>query len=183
MDIRHWCRYRFTAITFILITIANIGITANDEQQKNQRRDIASISATEINLNRNLRQAYDNNGLYHEIVPAQHSVINHYTDDSDYDVKPASTDNRKPAFYKCKDYAPSVKEEQPPNEFVIKVEAQDPDADDTITYSFEKSLSDRAKFKINAKTGDITTSYTFDRDEPIREKEVCCFFFFFFFNY
>lgn len=83
-----------------------------------------------------------------------------------------STDNRKPAFRGCKDYAPRLKEEQPANTFVIKVEADDPDASDLITYSFEKSLTERAKFRINSKTGEIVTSYTFDRDEPIREKEV-----------
>lgn len=82
-----------------------------------------------------------------------------------------STDNRKPAFRGCKDYSPKLKEEQPSNTFVIKVEANDPD-DDLITYSFEKSLTERAKFRINSKTGEIVTSYTFDRDEPIREKEV-----------
>lgn len=82
------------------------------------------------------------------------------------------TDNRKPAFRGCKDYAPKLKEEQSPNTFVIKVEAIDPDQYDSITYSFEKSVTERAKFRINSKTGEIVTSYTFDRDEPIREKEV-----------
>lgn len=86
------------------------------------------------------------------------------------------TDNRKPAFRNCKGYAPSVKEEQPANNFVIKVEADDPDPSDSIEYSFVMASSERPKFRIDAKTGDIYTSHTFDRDEPIREKEVmCCF--------
>lgn len=85
------------------------------------------------------------------------------------------TDNRKPAFRNCKGYAPSVKEEQPSNNFVIKVEADDPDPSDSIEYSFVMATSERPKFRIDSKTGDIYTSHTFDRDEPIREKEVCVF--------
>lgn len=82
------------------------------------------------------------------------------------------TDNRKPAFRNCKGYAPSVKEEQLQNNFVIKVEADDPDPSDSIEYSFVTATSERPKFRIDSKTGDIYTSHTFDRDEPIREKEV-----------
>ncbi len=85
------------------------------------------------------------------------------------------TDNRKPAFRNCKGYAPSVKEEQPSNNFVIKVEADDPDPLDSIEYSFVMATSERPKFRIDSKTGDIYTSHTFDRDEPIREKEVSFF--------
>lgn len=83
------------------------------------------------------------------------------------------TDNRKPAFRGCSTYAPTVKEEQPSNVFVIKVEADDPDESDTIEYSFVTATSERPKFRIDSKTGEIYTSHTFDRDEPIREKEVC----------
>lgn len=82
------------------------------------------------------------------------------------------TDNRKPAFRNCKGYAPRVKEEQAANNFVIKVEADDPDPSDSIEYSFVMAASERPKFRIDPKTGDIYTSHTFDRDEPIREKEV-----------
>lgn len=82
------------------------------------------------------------------------------------------TDNRKPAFRDCKNYAPSVKEEQAANVFVMKVEADDPDVNDKIEYSFVMSASERPRFRIDAKTGEIYTSHTFDRDEPIREKEV-----------
>lgn len=134
------------------------------------RRDIASISVTEVNRSRNLRQAYENPLSYSEILPAH--TYNHFHGDFDNSIERNSTDNRKPAFYACKDYAPKVKEEQPWNTFVIKVDAEDPDEYDTITYSFEKSANERAKFRINERSGEIVTSYTFDRDEPIREKEV-----------
>lgn len=135
------------------------------------RRDIASISVTEVNRSRSLRQIYENNASkYTEIRPVQSH--HHFHSDIDNSVERNSSDNRKPAFYACKDYAPKVKEEQPSNTFVITVEAADPDESDTIRYSFEKSANERAKFHINEKTGVIETSYTFDRDEPIREKEV-----------
>lgn len=82
------------------------------------------------------------------------------------------TDNRKPAFRNCKGYAATVKEELTSNNFVIKVEADDPDPLDSIEYNFVTAMSERPKFRIDSKTGDIYTSHTFDRDEPIREKEV-----------
>lgn len=145
--------------------------SSNLESAASVRRDIASISVTEVNSSRNLRQAYDDNPYkYTEIVPAH--TNQHFHSDFDNSVERNSSDNRKPAFYACKDYAPKVKEEQPWNTFVIKVDAEDPDEYDTITYSFEKSANERAKFRINENTGEIVTSYTFDRDEPIREKEV-----------
>lgn len=154
----------------------SLGETSAAAATSLQRRDIASISVTEVNRSRNLRQTYENNGskskIYNEIHPAQSHHHLFSSSDIDNSVERNSTDNRKPAFYACKDYAPKVKEEQPSNTFVIRVDAEDPDEYDTITYSFEKSANERAKFHINEKTGDIETSYTFDRDEPIREKEV-----------
>lgn len=83
-----------------------------------------------------------------------------------------SVDNRKPAFKNCAGYAPLVKEEQPENTFVIKVQADDPDPDQEIRYSLAQSPSERPKFHINANTGVIVTAHTFDRDEPIHEKAV-----------
>lgn len=146
-----------------------------------QRRDFATITESQIkNLNRNLRQTLE----YHEIAPPlaineHNSHHHHYRHETDEYFGRNGTDNRKPAFYGCKDYAPRVKEEQPSNTYVIKVHAEDPDDFDEITYSFEKSATERAKFRMNPKTGEIVTSYTFDRDEPIREKEVCsCIYFF-----
>lgn len=175
MDMRYEGRWRYNVVAaigfyvIIILSSAIIGLTGADDQT--QRRDIASISASQLNRNRNLRQAYDGNALEYREIVAPHSIVQY---DDDFGTKRNSTDNRKPAFLNCKDYAPSVKEEQPPNTYVITVEAKDPDEEDAITYSFEKSVSERAKFRINAKTGEIVTSYTFDRDEPIREKEVCC---------
>ena len=80
-------------------------------------------------------------------------------------------DNRKPHFHDCKSYAPSVKEEQPAGAFVIRVKALDPD-NDNLEYSIITAFNERQKFKINPSTGEITTAHIFDRDEPIREKEV-----------
>lgn len=185
MDTRHNWRYQMSvhASSILILLMVQIihtstghGDSANSHFSSNldasvaQRRgEIASVSVTEVNRSRNLRQAYDNK-YYTEILPAQ--THHHFHGDFDNSFERNSTDNRKPAFLNCKDYAPKVKEEQPWNTFVIQVEAVDPDELDTITYSFEKSANERAKFRINEKTGDIVTSYTFDRDEPIREKEV-----------
>lgn len=124
--------------------------------------DLYSTSVNPHRVYRNaFQQSFDNSGFLPQVSQLSNSSFDRY-----------STDNRKPAFRGCKDYAPSVKEEQPSNTFVIKVEAEDPDPHDSITYSFEKSVTERAKFRINSKTGEMVTSYTFDRDEPIREKEV-----------
>lgn len=41
----------------------------------------------------------------------------------------------------------------------------------TITYSFVTAPDEKLKFKINNKTGLITTTQMLDRDEPAREKE------------
>lgn len=186
MDIRHYWRDPLSAkicCTLILLTVqiihessghghsANSKVHFSNNMEAPLRRDIASVSVTEVNRSRNLRQAYDDNAYkYTEILPVH--PHHHFSNDFENNMERNSSDNRKPAFYACKDYAPKVKEEQPWNTFVIKVDAEDPDEYDTITYSFEKSANERAKFRINEKTGEIVTSYTFDRDEPIREKEV-----------
>lgn len=90
-------------------------------------------------------------------------------------VERNGTDNRKPAFRDCATLMASVREEQPAGMFVIRVQATDPDAADQIEYSFVNAISERSKFRIEPKTGNIYTSYQFDRDEPAREKEVCFF--------
>lgn len=82
------------------------------------------------------------------------------------------TDNRKPSFRDCATFQASVREEQPLGVFVIRVQAHDPDANDRIEYSFVHAVNERPKFRIEPKTGNIYTSYQFDRDEPAREKEV-----------
>lgn len=192
MDTKQCRRYKFSVkmyFTLILLIVQIVNASTGHDQSANinskissslepsssssslVRREIASISVTEVNRSRNLRQAYDDNPYKYTEIHPSHSY-NHMHGDFDNSVERNSSDNRKPAFYACKDYAPKVKEEQPWNTFVIKVDAEDPDEYDHITYSFEKSANERAKFRINEKTGDIVTSYTFDRDEPIREKEV-----------
>ncbi|XP_071628047.1 DE-cadherin isoform X1 [Temnothorax longispinosus] len=82
--------------------------------------------------------------------------------------------NHKPVFSNCSNYAPVVKEEEPPGTVVIQVHAEDrdpPEDGGTITYSFVTGPEEKLKFKINNKTGLITTTQMLDRDEPAREKE------------
>ncbi|XP_038114556.1 DE-cadherin [Culex quinquefasciatus] len=83
-----------------------------------------------------------------------------------------AVDNRKPLFVNCEGYAPSVDEEREPGTYVIQVNATDPDDHQTISYSFVTAPGERSKFRIDKNTGQITTIHRFDRDEPIREKEV-----------
>lgn len=80
-------------------------------------------------------------------------------------------DNHKPSFKNCKTYSPVVKEELPPGAFVIRVEADDED-EDNIEYKFITAPAERPKFRIDSKMGVILTQHSFDRDEPIREKEI-----------
>ncbi|PSN30050.1 DE-cadherin [Blattella germanica] len=84
-------------------------------------------------------------------------------------------DNHKPVFKNCSNYAPSVKEEEPPDTYVFQVTAYDkdpPEAGGTITYTFVAARGERMKFVIDQDTGVIKTRHMFDRDEPAREKEV-----------
>lgn len=81
-------------------------------------------------------------------------------------------DNRKPIIRNCKEYAPIIKEEQPPGTFVVKIDAFDPDKQDRIDFGFIVPNNERQKFKIDPQNGQITTAHIFDRDEPAREKEV-----------
>lgn len=116
---------------------------------------------------RNVRQTYDDDTFNESYENTLHpdNFLPSQKNDTNFD-------NRKPAFKNCKTYAPAVKEEQEPGTFVIKIEADDPDIADKIEYSFVMSPSERPKFRIDSKSGVITTAHTFDRDEPIREKEV-----------
>ncbi|XP_052859785.1 DE-cadherin [Anopheles cruzii] len=81
-------------------------------------------------------------------------------------------DNRKPSFVECENYKPMLKEEQPVGTPVIRVTATDPDRRQSIEYSFVTTVGERARFRIDKSTGEITTAHIFDRDEPIREKEI-----------
>lgn len=170
-----WRRFHINAKLLITLTLILVYQTtsgnAHSASNHPQHREIASISVTEVNRSRGLRQTSDDSLKYTEIRPSSR----YSGSDFDGGLEMNSTDNRKPAFQNCKDYAPKVKEEQPFKTFVIRVEAHDPDEHDKIKYSIEKSATERAKFQIDEKTGEIYTSYTFDRDEPIREKEVSSF--------
>uniref|UniRef100_A0A182PP34 Cadherin domain-containing protein n=1 Tax=Anopheles epiroticus TaxID=199890 RepID=A0A182PP34_9DIPT len=81
-------------------------------------------------------------------------------------------DNRKPSFVECDSYKPVLNEEQPVGTSVLRVTATDPDPRQTIEYSFVTTPGERARFRIDKITGEITTNHVFDRDEPIREKEI-----------
>lgn len=82
------------------------------------------------------------------------------------------TDNRKPSFRDCATLSASVREEQQGGVFVIRMQADDPDVGDRIEYKLVNAVNERAKFRIEPRTGNIYTTYQFDRDEPAREKEV-----------
>ncbi|EFA11594.1 DE cadherin-like protein [Tribolium castaneum] len=85
-------------------------------------------------------------------------------------------ENHKPMFKDCQRYNPKVEEEQPSQTFVIRVQAVDEDPPDReggrITYTIEEPPGTRPNFKINKRTGEITTALPFDRDEPNRQKEI-----------
>ncbi|CAH1964482.1 unnamed protein product [Acanthoscelides obtectus] len=83
--------------------------------------------------------------------------------------------NRKPVFTDCGNYKPVVKEEKAAGTYVITVHADDKDpknAGGTVTYKIIKREGERPQFNIDTNTGDITTAISFDRDEPIRQKEL-----------
>lgn len=130
------------------------------------------ISTSASPNSRTVRQAYDDSNSLLE-YPEQRLLTSqqHYNFDGNNGDR-SGLDNRKPAFRDCINYTPSVREEQPIGVFVIKVAAIDPDKTDKIEYSFVNSASERPKFRVDARSGDIFTQYQFDRDEPAREKEV-----------
>ncbi|KAK7571160.1 hypothetical protein V9T40_014764 [Parthenolecanium corni] len=92
------------------------------------------------------------------------------------DLRPASkvNENHFPEFRNCSNYQPRIKEEEPTGTPVITVHAFDPDEGKagTITYLFIADSPEQSKFHINPNTGEITTKYMFNRDEPFREKEI-----------
>lgn len=186
---------RFVCSSSVLLTVFCVLATAISPQQ--QQLDTFATSSHR----RNVRQMFDaSNQLEHkdfgeydvDATERNNHNLNNENFDASEDTGPSEigddnnmmtssmilggerngTDNRKPSFRDCKNYAPSVKEEQPSNVFVMKVEAVDPDESDHIEYSFVMSASERPRFRIDSKTGEIYTSHTFDRDEPSREKEV-----------
>lgn len=94
--------------------------------------------------------------------------------DEELTMQSGENHNHKPVFSNCSNYAPIVKEEQPPGTVVIQVHAEDkdhPDDGGTITYSFVTAPGEKLKFEIDNRTGLIRTTQVLDRDEPAREKE------------
>ncbi|XP_072152433.1 DE-cadherin isoform X2 [Bemisia tabaci] len=84
-------------------------------------------------------------------------------------------DNHKPEFTNCSQYKPSIVEEEPAGTYVLTVNANDrdpPESGGTINYTFVSAPNEKVAFSIDSSTGVITTRHSFDRDEPVREKEV-----------
>lgn len=80
--------------------------------------------------------------------------------------------NHKPKIHKCNSLTATVKEEQPIGTFIVQVYAEDVDVNDQIEFSLVKSATERNQLTIDPKTGRIFTNHVFDRDEPIREKQL-----------
>ncbi|KAK4871853.1 hypothetical protein RN001_015977 [Aquatica leii] len=83
--------------------------------------------------------------------------------------------NHKPEFKNCSKYNPTIKEEQPRGTTVIKVNAVDTDPKDsggTVTYKIIPRDGYQKFFEVDEETGEITTNTIFDRDEPLRQKEL-----------
>lgn len=177
MDIRRLLCVIITTVIYLSVNNLNYFVLASSHRNTND--DLT----TAVTKTRYLRQVFETNRHEHlhtanmmyepkELTQYNNRPVLIRNSASSTIEQRNGTDNRKPAFKGCSLYSPTVKEEQPSNVFVIKVEAEDPDESDTIEYSFVTAASERPKFRIDPKTGDIYTSHTFDRDEPIREKEV-----------
>ncbi|KAG5874265.1 hypothetical protein JTB14_028072 [Gonioctena quinquepunctata] len=109
----------------------------------------------------NIDNGYSENSISSFLAPQEKSAI--------------KIENHKPKFRECHTYKPTVKEEQPPGTFVMKIEAYDDDPKDeggTLTYTIVTGGGKRELFTINNVTGNLITNHIFDRDEPIRQKEL-----------
>lgn len=121
------------------------------------------------------------------ISETQHVTIPDDDDNFDYSVGKSqplrsmsttnvTTDNnKKPMFTECDNYKPSVKEEQVAGTFVIQIKAQDDDplnAGGTVRYKIVRREGGRDYFSIDNETGVVRTMMQFDRDEPLRQKEL-----------
>lgn len=144
--------------------------TNSDNNSHSNNKNIYVIS-------RIARQSYDNDAIYDgpNVQELQHN--NYYETDSRTNIisnneRSTVNDNHKPTFKECLTYAPRVKEELPTGAFVIQVKADDEDDDDEIEYKFVLAPAERPRFRLDPKSGVITTQHVFDRDEPIREKEI-----------
>lgn len=128
-------------------------------------------TSTDNNFNTLIRSKRESSPDY-DIVddPIEYDEVGFKNSSVKNDTKKVKVDNHKPVFRNCKSYAPSIKEEEPQGTFVIQVNATDEDGDE-IEYSFIQAQSERTKFKIDKKTGVITTHHQFDRDDA-RDREV-----------
>ncbi|XP_052895717.1 DE-cadherin-like [Anopheles moucheti] len=80
--------------------------------------------------------------------------------------------NHQPWFQYCTHYKPTLKEEQPPGTPVLRVTAADPDQGQTIEYSIATMPDGRKYFNIDKTTGQIASVHVFERDAPIRVREI-----------
>ncbi|XP_053663736.1 DE-cadherin-like [Anopheles marshallii] len=80
--------------------------------------------------------------------------------------------NHKPRFHDCTHYEPTLRKEQPTGTPVLRVTASDPDQGQTLEYSIATMPEDQNYFNIDKTTGQIVSAHVFDRDAPIRDREI-----------
>lgn len=72
-----------------------------------------------------------------------------------------------PVFKNCAEYGKHIDEELEVGSIVMQVSAT---VENVVDVDIEYALLSNDRFKIDAKSGQITTNYNFDRDEPRNEK-------------
>lgn len=110
-------------------------------------------------------------GYYTRPINDNHNALQDIVGD-DHLFVGGRADNHKPKIRECARITPVVREEQPIGTFVVQVYAEDVDLNDQIEFSLVKSATERNQLTIDPKTGRIFTNHVFDRDEPIREKQL-----------
>ncbi|XP_049299417.1 DE-cadherin-like [Anopheles funestus] len=78
---------------------------------------------------------------------------------------------QKPTFQDCGNYKPTLKEEQLPGTPVLRVNAS-AEQSQTIQYSIVTTPGDQEFFSIDQTTGQIVSTFIFDRDAPILDQEM-----------
>ena len=76
--------------------------------------------------------------------------------------------NHKPEFRDCSKYRPHILENLPPGQFVVRVSAEDKDVGEygEVEYGIEQSNEGlQPDFLIDAKTGEVRSAVTFDREK------------------
>uniref|UniRef100_A0A4Y0BL26 Cadherin n=1 Tax=Anopheles funestus TaxID=62324 RepID=A0A4Y0BL26_ANOFN len=79
--------------------------------------------------------------------------------------------NHKPRFQDCANYKPTLKKEQLTGTPVFRVNAS-AEQSQTIQYSIVTTPGDQEFFSIDQTTGQIVSTFIFDRDAPIRDLEM-----------